>query len=234
MASPLALPLDEVHVWRVPLDAPPDVLRFCRAALSPDERERAARFKVPGLEDRFTLARGALRDVLARYLGIAPAEVAFRYAARGKPFLDVTWLRFNLSHSNTRALVAVARDRDLGVDIERIEPSRATGGIAQRFFAPAEVGALMRLPEDQRVHGFFNCWSRKESYIKALGEGLYAGLDAFEVSLDSPACLLATRVPGDRADRWDLRGLEMEAGYTAAVCVEGDDWKLREFDYKPL
>jgi 4'-phosphopantetheinyl transferase len=209
-----------VHVWKVALDQPP---KEFRAVLSADERERASRFRVERGADRYTVARGALRIMLGRYTGTPPEALVFQYNGFGKPELTGSDVCFNLSHSHDIALVAAVRGRAVGVDVERIREQVLSDRIAERFFAPAEARAIATLPQDQQAQAFFNCWTRKEAWIKARGEGLSIPLDSFEVTLapGEPARLVATRPDEKEAARWTLRELECGPEYVAALAVAG-------------
>jgi 4'-phosphopantetheinyl transferase len=217
----------EIHVWRATLDVESHQSRALEATLSPEERARASRFIFPRDRDRFIVARGMLRAILARYAGIEPARLQFRYSARGKPSLvpgvGDPDLRFNLSHSQGLALYALARGRELGIDLEWIRPGVADELIAERFFAPREAASLRSLPPSQQAEAFFACWTRKEAYIKAKGEGLYLALQEFEVSLlpGEPAALLNTRGDPAEAARWSLYSLAPGPGFTGALAAEG-------------
>ncbi len=232
--SPVASP-EEVHVWRVPLEGPAPERH--RRVLSADERGRADRFVFDRHRHRFTIARGMLRLILGRYLDRPPASLVFAYGPQGKPSLRDpadTPLRFNISHAGTLALIAVTAGRDLGVDVERIDPERAAVSIAERFFAPEEVAVFRSLPEAQWVTAFFNCWTRKEAYMKATGRGLSLGLDRFRVSLapGEPAALLETAWNPEDVTRWTLCALDPGPGYAAALAVEGTGWRLRCFGWE--
>jgi len=227
----LSLPPQEVHVWRASLDQPALLADFF-ATLSPDEQKRAARFHFQKDREHYTAARGLLRAILSRYLKLDPADLAFGYSSYGKPYLageQPDGVRFNISHSHGLALLAFARGRDLGVDVEFVRPDIAEEEIAERFFSAAEVAALRALPASRQAEGFFNCWTRKEAYIKARGEGLSLPLDQFDVSLapGEPAALLCTRVAVNDASRWSMVKLKPGAGFKAALVVEGRDWQLR-------
>ena len=226
----LALGDDEVHVWRAELDPATEVIERLQQTLAADERERADHFYFERDRRHFTVARGVLRALLGRYLGEEPNRLRFNYSPHGKPALATDGdLRFNLSHSHGLALYAFARGRELGIDLERHRPDVADEGIAERFFSRAEVEALQALPRELRPEGFFNCWTRKEAYIKARGEGLSLALDRFDVSLapGEPAALLSLRGNLQEAARWSLRALAPGAGYAAALAVEGQGWELK-------
>jgi 4'-phosphopantetheinyl transferase len=239
----LTLSHGEVHVWRASLDQPPGVAARLRLTLSEDERGRAARFHFERDRVRFVIARAALRAVLSRYLDVPPGNLRFSYGAHGKPSLSPEFaagpaggrLEFNVSHSHTLALVAVARGRALGVDIERLRADADERRIAERFFSAQEVATLCALPDAQQPRAFFDCWTRKEAYIKARGEGLSFPLEEFDVSLqpDAPAALLRVRGDVREAGRWSLRAMDVEPGYAAALAVEGSGWRLRTLQWEP-
>jgi 4'-phosphopantetheinyl transferase len=227
------LPLGEVHVWTASLEQPAETVARLRALLNDDERARADRFLFEKGRTQFTVGRGVLRLLVGRYLGVRPEEVRFAYNAYGKPMLGGVGpeasLRFNLSHSGSLVLYALAQGREVGIDVETIRPDFAADNIAQRFFAPAEVAALRALPEAARTTGFFTCWTRKEAFIKARGKGLSIPLDAFEVSLapGARAEVLVTHDDPDEAGRWTLHDLQPGPGYAGALAVAGEGCRPR-------
>jgi len=160
-------------------------------------------------------------------------ELAFDLNEFGKPELAGSEIMFNLSHSHGLALFAVTRGRAIGIDIERIREEMTIGKIARRFFSPAEASALSALPAHQQAEAFFNCWTRKEAWIKARGQGLSIALNSFEVSLapGEPARLRATRPDPEEASRWSLVALACEPGYAAALAVAGEIGNVRLADY---
>jgi 4'-phosphopantetheinyl transferase len=230
-----------VHVWRLCIpaiprtqrgrpepfleinDAPPRLERF-GTWLNADERERASRYHFDADRRRFAWTRGVLRALLASYVGCPPIRIHFGAGDKGKLFLtpDHEGVRFNVSHSHEWALIALARDREVGVDVEQHRPlHHDLFGIATRFFAPAEVQALRALDAVGQEPAFFRIWSRKEAYIKATGEGVSAGLDTFEVSIDTtPAVTLRVYGRPDEDARWVMRSLDIGSGYSAALCIE--------------
>jgi 4'-phosphopantetheinyl transferase len=222
---------DEVHVWRASCGLTPVEILALRRLLSVDELERAGRFHFARDRDHYTVARAVLRDILGRYTGLPPASLRFKYSSFGKPSLDdgAGGVRFNLSHSGGIALYAVGLGREVGVDVEQLKDEMDCDGVAERFFSPSEVAALRSLPPEVQKRAFFACWTRKEAYIKARGEGLSLPLDSFDVSLapDEPAALLRTRDDAGEASRWTMRELSPGLGYAAALAVEGRDWQLR-------
>lgn len=217
---------NEVHVWRAKLDISTEGARQLWATLAPDERERADRFRFDIDRLRFISARGQLRALLGRYLGVEPQWLTFAYSSHGKPFLAESshWadLSFNLSHAQGVALYAITRGRRVGVDVEELRPDLASREIAERFFAPGEVTILQSLPAALQVEAFFRCWTRKEAFIKAIGEGLSFPLDQFEVTLapDASAAILHIHHDAMQARNWQLHHLTPGAGFVGALAME--------------
>jgi 4'-phosphopantetheinyl transferase len=234
--QPRARP-DEVHVWRTVLTKTASEVESLRELLSADEQRRAEKFCFNRDRAHFIVARGILREILGRYLRQPPDGLRFSYTAFGKPELHhaegLETPRFNLTHAGTIALYAVTCGREVGIDIEYMREDIDCEEIAGHFFSRREVEALHALSPDLRTRAFFNCWTRKEAYIKARGEGLSLSLDEFEVSLssDEPAALLTARDPLEVA-RWSLRELTPAPEYVAALAVEGSDWQLRCWEYR--
>ena len=221
----------DVHVWRVRLRQVRPLFRTLLNILSPPEQLRAGKYHFQSDCEQFVLARGMLRVILSRYLNIEPGQILFSHNQYGKPAVspdDTTSLRFNASRSNWYALLAVAHGREVGVDIEWVRHDLASLEVADHFFSPAEVTALRALPTHERINAFFDCWTRKESYIKALGRGLSQPLHTFTVSLTpgEPAALLSVDEELGEASRWSLIELFPGAGYRASLAVEGAPPKI--------
>lgn len=228
----------EVHVWSVGVASEDDARRL-EPVLSPDEIQRANRFRFAEHRRRFIIARGCLRSLLGAYLQTAADELFFAYSAKGKPTLDVrhqSHLRFNLSHSGEIAVFAFALGRNLGVDVELIRQDIDVEEIPKRFFSTAEQKALEALQGEHKVQGFFNCWTRKEAYVKAVGSGLSLPLRDFDVSLTpgDEAQLLATRPDAALASRWSMASLDFGKEYAAAVIVEGKLEKIKVGQFEPV
>ncbi len=230
-----ALSHHEVHVWAAPLDQPASAISELLRTLSPEESERARRFHALRDRARYIVAHGALRDILSRYMNLAPSDVRLCAAPSGKPALATAApgqpLDFNLSHSYDLALVAIGSGRRLGVDVERIRAEASGEAIAERFFAPAEAAMLRMLPPEARLAAFFAGWTRKEAYSKAGGEGLRKPLDQFAVSIapEQPAALLYDASDPSAPSRWSLRALDVGRTYAAAVAIEGHGWRPRRW-----
>ena len=214
----------EVHIWRASLDQPPDLTANFNDLLQPGESTRAARMPLPAVRRRFITARGILRLLLGVYLDEKPQGIKFAYGSQGKPRLadsSALQLYFNLSHSENLVLFAFARGGEIGIDLEYAKPIEDKDKIARRYFSEDERAAYNALPDTQKLQGFYNCWTRKEAYIKARGGGLSIPLDRFSVSLKpgEPAVLLNPVSDPEDAKHWDIRHLHPAPGYVGALAV---------------
>ncbi len=218
---------EAVHVW---LAVMPGGWEPRADTLSAAERERAAKFIFERDCTRYLFHHMALRRILSGYTGLPPGDVPFAAASGGKPFLPAPYgcWRFNLSHCGEAAVCAVAHGREVGVDIERVRAMEAAESIAGRFFAPAEREALRGIPEARRDAAFFACWTRKEAFIKATGEGLQRALDSFSVPVDPEEC-----GPWPLPGGWTLTGLPGIPGYACAVAVEGGPAAVETWRFTP-
>jgi 4'-phosphopantetheinyl transferase len=225
MAARFQLRARDVDLWVASLDEETARIQELAETLSDDERARASRFAFGDDRRHFTIARGLLRAILSKYTGVASGELEFTYGPSGKPALtgspETASVRFSLSHSAELAVYALTRDREIGVDVERLRPIRDSEQIAARFFCEQEQAALRALPTSVREEAFFDCWTRKEAYLKAVGDGLRM-LDRVRVSLDpsEPARLLAIDGDAGALSRWSLHALRPAPGYTGALVVE--------------
>jgi 4'-phosphopantetheinyl transferase len=209
----------EVHVWAVPLASESD--RYAEL-LTADEQQKAARFRVVDHRRRYAVTHGALRAILAGYLGAEPMALQFGTIARGKPMLQGhQGLRFNLSHSGQLTLIAVG-PVELGVDLEKVRHLEGQREIARRHFSPSEIQALAALPESEQLQGFYRCWTRKEAFIKATGQGLSCALDSFDVGLGGTPALLACRVEGEEATAWRMWDVSPGPDYIGGLAARAD------------
>jgi 4'-phosphopantetheinyl transferase len=230
--EPLALPEDEVQLWRVDLEAIRANESRWQEVLCSDELTRASRFHFPRDRQRFVAARALLRIILSAYLATDPNQLRFSYSNKEKPSLGPahaeSGVKFNVSHSGGIALLAFTRRRDIGVDVEQVRRDFDLEAIARRFFSADEQKQLAAAPAEEKPEAFFRCWTRKEAYIKATGEGLSLPLSQFDVSLEvgEKNALLVTRPDGSEAGRWLLQEVPGGPGHVAALCVRGQDWKL--------
>jgi len=198
----------QVHLWRAPLDLSDDVARVVCASLSADEVLRAQRRRSGADRERFAAGRGWLRVLLGAYLDVAAAEVVLGRDERGRPRVEMPgapdgdWLRFNLAHSGSVAVFAVARGREVGVDVEMVRDVDAEA-IARRSFSARQHGELMQLPRESRAGTFFAMWTHNEAYLKGLGTGLHRGGDV------------------DGTPGWSMTAFDVVPGYAGAVAVAG-------------
>ena len=192
------------------------------------------RFRFERDRRRYLIGRGLLRLLLGRYLDMAPQDLRFEAAAAGKPHLasGQGQLQFNIAHSGDYVLIAIADGRAVGIDVEQVRNDFDAGQVAAHFFSTIEQRDLEALTGRVKIEAFFECWARKEAYVKARGEGLSLPLGQFDVSLrpDEPARLIATRPDPAEAGRWQLSSLGVADGYKAALVVEGQGWTLRFWD----
>lgn len=218
----------EVHVWAVPLSG---AVEAYEGLLSAEEIDRVERFRFADHRRRYTISRGALRIILAGYSGASPEALRFGVGRRGKPHLEGRDdLQFNLSHSGHLAMVAVGT-RPVGIDLEKVRSLESCRDIARRHFSESEFADLEGLAEDERLMGFYRCWTRKEAYIKALGEGLSLPLDSFDVSIGPDARLAAFRNRDDRVEDWTMYDVSPAPDYAAAMAVHHPGCRLRRFRF---
>lgn len=230
---------NEIHLWRVNLNQPAEVYRTCFGTLTPDERERAGRFCFDRHRRQFVIARGALRSVLSQYLDRPPSQLRFVYSSFGKPEVEGEEgrgrLRFNLSHAEGVALIALTCGREVGVDVEVVREEFPGMEIAEGYFSAREVETLRSLPEEARTAAFFLYWTRKEAYIKALGEGLSHPLRQFSVSLgDGESSVLAEpEGVAPEASVWTVKGLSVGGSHAAAVAFRAPVTNFRFWQWDP-
>lgn len=204
-----------------------------RQMLSSDELIRADGFKFRADSQRFIAAHGQLRIILGQYMEVKSDGLRFHQTEYGKPYVvcerSLPPPNFNMSHSHDLVLYAFANQRAVGVDVEYIRPELAEEQIAERFFSFREIHALRSLPVELRAKSFFNCWTRKEAFIKAKGMGLSIPLDQFDVTLlpGEPAALLKTIWDETEARRWSLHDIDVGQDFAAAIAVEGHDREIK-------
>lgn len=223
----------DVHVWRACLDVPIALIPQYQETLSLEEQTVAQRFYFDADSRRWIVARGVLRILLSQYLRTDPQSIHFHFNAYGKPALAFPsqgrLLQFNLSHSANLALYAFSWQRHLGVDVEYMRTDIPYDQLAQHSFSAYEQTVLRHLSAEQKHQAFYNCWTRKEAYIKARGMGLSLPLDLFDVSLspDEPVALLQSREGFQEGLRWSMQELIPGPGYAGALVVEERGWQLQ-------
>jgi 4'-phosphopantetheinyl transferase len=221
---PLPLAAGGIAVWQLDLQQPEPVVAALGDVLSPDERARAARFVFARDRRRFVVTRACLRALLARHGGVPASAIRFAYGAHGKP----SWpdaagggVHFSVSHSEEVALIALARHVALGVDVEAVRPLDDLAGIAARFFTAAEAATILGVPAHQRELAFFLCWTRKEAFSKARGDGLTLSLDRYRVTCAPGEAARVVEVDGSAGEgaAWTVHDLRPAPGFVGAVVL---------------
>jgi 4'-phosphopantetheinyl transferase len=219
-----------VYVFLVDLEVPDEHLKKLSCMLSCSERDRAERFHFAADRQAYIARHAAIRQILARFLNQKAEELSFTTGPHGKPQLDGLApdlrLRFNISRSASICLCAVARGRDVGVDIELVREIENLESLVQSQFSPAESSEILSLPDELRREAFFRCWTRKEAFVKANGQGLSIPLDLFTVSVQLDAAVVETRFDPDEVDRWSLVDVSPAVDYIACVAVSRGDFTV--------
>jgi 4'-phosphopantetheinyl transferase len=229
-ATPPMLLDNELHVWRARLDLSPAAWERLQSTLNSDEKERAERFLIPEACEQFVAARGVLRELLGAYLELQAERVALTFGPEGKPSLSPAHnsrIRFNVSHSHGLGLFAFANNHEIGADIEYVKNDFRGLEIASHFFSQQELAALAKLPPSAIDQAFFGCWTKKEAYVKAHGQGLSIPLGSFTVDFTE-----GTQVLQDETGaRWSCYALEAAPGFAGAVVAEGENWSVKCLDW---
>ena len=221
-----------IDIWCVSLEVDEPRITSLYQVLSVEERSKAERMRIDKPRKHYVAARGILRQIIATYMNEKPENLKFQYGPNDKPALAGEFSRkgvtFNMSHSHGLALYGVTLQREIGVDIEKIRQDMSIIDLAKRFFSVKEYEELMNLPAEDRTLGFFNCWTRKESYLKATGQGLKFPLNHFDVSLSpgKPAALLRHHIDPEQVSLWTIAELDIGPAYAAALTVEGKDFSI--------
>lgn len=231
----LMLNTSSVHVWFAPLDVEDTRLQFYWATLSQDERRRAEKFSFDLHRTHFIVGRGILRHILGRYLFVAPDSIRFEYNAFGKPSLELSPgrapLYFNMAHSNDCALFAFTLDGAVGVDIEYIRDDIQIEQTGALVFSTGELAALGSIPPERQHHTFFKFWTRKEAYIKGVGQGLTMPLRQFDVrhTPEQPVRYEGEAMRSFQPNDWFVRDIDLTEAYCAAVAMQGRAWEVSFF-----
>jgi 4'-phosphopantetheinyl transferase len=227
----LTIDRDRVHIWRANLNLPREQVQKLINLLSFDELERANRYKFEKHRNRFIVARSTLRKILSIYLNIEPDRLEFEYSDRGKPFLvsfqQDNW-QFNLSHSEELAVYAISTNNSIGIDLEYIRTMPDAENIAKRFFAGSEYQWISSFTGEAQTKAFFRCWTAKEAYLKATGEGIAGGLERLQINF-ADADLLQFK----DLSNWLLHNFVPQPGYLATVAVENSNNAI-DFSYWQL
>lgn len=226
--SRIDLDSQDVHVWLLYLPSYRKAVSLLYSFLAPDELEKVQRLRIDSLRERAAVTRGCARLILSLYTDQSPRAVRFSYNKYGKPALTESSVSFNISHSGDLAIVAIADKRDIGIDIEHMKTRSNYLAIAERFFSPSEYQWLQALPHAKQLRAFYSCWTQKEAFIKATGQGLFMALDQFEITPHSsgPAPLRSVAWDRDEHHHWTLIPLAPWPGYAAACAIKGQSASL--------
>jgi 4'-phosphopantetheinyl transferase len=227
--SDLLLNEGELHLWQAELDLADEELAPLIRVLSPDELHRAAQLRFARDGRRFMAGRGLLRNVIASYLRCPAQEINLVYGARGKPALATADLQFNLAHSDGLAIIGLTRSGPLGVDVERVRPLQDLTRLVNGFFSPRERLEMTALPPEDQQMAFFTCWTRKEAYLKATGDGLATPLNQFDMPVvpSAPPRLLQVDVASGETESWSLWDVPLDDGFVGTVAFAGQMEILR-------
>jgi 4'-phosphopantetheinyl transferase len=226
----ISIPADLIHIWLIRLSHMDDPSTLDKDMLSDKELESFRKFHFERDRRRYLISHCALRIILARYLGFAPSQVQYQYSAKGKPSLiEPSKVYFNLAHSHEIAMVAVAAHEEIGVDVELIRPIEDIDHLARTCFSPREYLEFSQTSPSASQRAFFNGWTRKEAYIKAVGEGLSYPLDQFDVSMLPWESPILTSIAGhpDDVDQWTLHDIPLGEEYAASVALKAQHVNVR-------
>ena len=208
----------EIDFWHSSLETTPEKYQQDWLILDDEEKIRAAKFKNAVLQQRYVSAHGQLRRILAQYLEVSPASLFFLKTARGKPYLaDYSGLDFNLSHTSEDMAVAVAKNCQIGVDIEQCKHRGNLADLVNRCFAEPEAAYWHQLPKDLQQKAFYQFWTRKEAFVKATGLGITVGLHECVINPYQPQRFLSVPAQCGAADVWHCRDIDLGQTLCAAV-----------------
>jgi 4'-phosphopantetheinyl transferase len=219
----------DIHIWTVELDLSHQQVEDFGQFLTAQERQRAAKFINPIHGNRWTIARGYLRQILGKYINLTPDAIVFNYGQQGKPAVEAQDIQFNLSHSADRAVYAISAKHPVGIDLEQIHPLPAAD-LVDRFFSSAEQIIFHSLPVDLQQAAFFHAWTQKEAYLKACGTGLSTPLAQIEVSIDprTPAAIISAPITGI----WQIEKLAISTEYASAIVIGGEYDEIKYLTFK--
>ena len=229
---------DDVHIWRANLQSDAISLVRSQLVLNDAELDKANRQYFDRDRIRSIMARGYLRHILSKYLALQATEIQFNYTDKGKPFIDPsqnpTGLTFNISHSSNILVCAVSKNRRIGIDVEQIRELRTLNGMIRIVLSTTEQASFALLPKQDQLFAFFNSWTGKEAYLKAIGMGIAFGLQAVEVVFDPSRAVELLQVNGDRAQvaKWTIKRISPHSGYIAATVVEGRDLAFSHYHFE--
>ncbi len=227
----------EVHIWFINLNKTIEVIDSLKQFLSENEISKASKFRFEKDKNCSIITRGALRYLSGKYLKMNPENIIFKYGDHGKPNLDMkTDLKFNVSHSGNLAVIGFVLKNDIGVDIEQLKYDFEVMDIVNNYFSQHEIETLKKLPIEEQTNGFYRCWTRKESFIKAKAKGLSFPLDSFSVDIksDEETELLETKWDKNEKDLWKLFSFSPIENYIGAVSVNGHIQSVKYFNFNEM
>ena len=228
-----------VDVWRIPTRIDESRLTYFESVLSEAQRKRAARLRIAEKRHQYVIAHGLTRRILGHALSVSPAEIEFSRGPKGKPYiggeLAAEGLQFNMTHTSHMALIALTREREVGIDIERVRQNLQWEKLAKRYFSPDEYKSFEVQPANDRLRVFFVCWTRKEAVLKAIGTGIGGGLGSFDVSVDPASAprLLGNRWNGRFHGHWSMANIDTGSDYVATLVSERDEVPVRCWHVDP-
>lgn len=216
------LELNAIHVWHVILPIHQDTKKVLEKNLSVDEQHRSRKFHFEADAERFIVARGALRDIIMRYINIPSQDILFEYTKFGKPYLSNSNIHFNLSHSGQYILYAITENADIGVDIEECKDNIEFLSIAKEFLSKVEYKKFLMVRPEERRLAFYRAWTRKEAVLKAMGKGLYFPANQLEVSFLPSEAVKLKKIFGQAffSKLWKLFQIEFDKNYVSAIAVK--------------
>jgi 4'-phosphopantetheinyl transferase len=234
-AKKVNLQNDQVHIWRIDINQHLNDIINLLAILDNKEKQQAQRFKFNKDRNCLICSHAILRILLSKYLACVPKSITYEYNQYGKPMLsnNNNKLHFNLSHSHQKAIIAITKDNPIGIDIEYMQTKQSLAEIAKRFFAAQEYHEYKQLPNKQKIHGFYNAWTRKEAFVKAIGEGITHPLKNFVVNLTpgTNAKILSIKNHETAPQDWQLHSFTVAEKYCAALAWEGTTKQLNFYNY---
>jgi 4'-phosphopantetheinyl transferase len=227
----LSLSKDHIDIWLCDLKQLSGDINNYYSILSEDERERADNLKVEDKKQQFIITRGALRQRLSLLTNIDPKDFVFEYLEHGKPVLannhQCTDITFNVSHSNDLALIAIAHEQSIGIDIEKINHESDHQALMTRFFSKAEQTEFQTMPDTNKARAFCACWTRKEAFIKAVAYGVSYGLDKFDVAIDPENQTPEINLHKPSEEIWSAINLPINDEYMACLVSDKDSLSVR-------
>lgn len=218
---------NEIHIYQTYLDKPPSEIDNFRKILSQDELQKADRYKFDSDRNNYITCRAILRNILSQYSDFSPDEIIFSYTDKGKPYLNGNEIKFNLAHTNSYAAYAIIKEKEVGIDLEYVRRIPDALKIASRYFSSAEINELKEISETELDRAFLNCWTRKEAFIKATGDGLSYPLADFSISLNSDLPeILYIKGKLSEIKEWSLYNVKVESDYVSSLAVMSKGMKL--------